>query len=246
MRIKHLYYLLPLLLCCCNKPQETPAKPDPNANFQYSVKYDPIITVEPNSTANFIFSIEVSSGDISTNRLTCSLTNLPGNASVAPSSMSVGLVQGGLFMIKTGDIPAGLDTLKFTISNAATGTETYRVILKVVPPIDYAALLAGSYDSCSDFCNTGSYKHHCFVSADTAYSIKIRNLSNIGDTFIVKAKVTDKIIIPYQVTSGKKVWGRGTYSHDPKSGNTLYQMVLNDTIVTGTDTQTCIANIRHL
>ena len=160
--------------------------------------------------------------------------------------MSVGQVLGGVFTFKTGDIPLGVDTLRFTLSSASTGTTIHKLIFRVVPPVDNVPKLIGTYDSSYDFCLPDIYKHQSIVTSDSAYTLKISNLNNLGSSFIVKARVSDIINVPYQVVSGKKIWGSGTYGRDPKTGNALYLMTINDTIVTGIDTLTCVAHIQHL
>lgn len=245
MKIKYFIYLLPLLLCCC-KHKDTPTDPDPNFNFEYSARYDSVIKMTANSTYSFIFFIDVANGNISNNRLACSITGLPGNATVMPTTMSVGQVLGGVFTFKTGDIPLGVDTLRFTLSSPSTGTATHKLIFKIIPPVDNAPDLKGTYDSSYDFCSPNTYKHQSVVTIDSAYTLKISNLNSLGSSFLVKARVSDIITIPYQVVSGKKIWGSGTFSRDPKTGNALYMMTINDTVVTGIDTVACIAHIQHL
>lgn len=244
MKIKHLLYLLPLLLCCCN-PDNPQITPDPNFEFEYEANYDSVIVMRANSTYYFIFNIDVINGNISNNMLTCTISNLPGNVTVNPSSIVVGQIKGGSFTFKTGDIAAGTDTMKFTINSPSTGTVVRKLILKILPPIDYAPKLAGNYDSSYNFCAPVITEHKSVVTADAPYSVKISNLNNLGSTFIVSAKVSEVIIIPYQVVGAHKIWGRGTYTPDPKTGNTELQAEIADTIVTGTDTLTCTAHLQR-
>ena len=244
MSVRYLFFLLPLLFCCC-KPRQSPVTPDPDFKFAYNARFDSVISMPANSVYSFIFYIDVTNGDITNNKLACSITGLPGNMTIAPTSLLVGHLLGGLFTFTTGDIPLGTDTLKFTINSPSTGMATHKLILKIVPPPDYAPALCGVYDSSYDYCAPLIYKHKSVVATDTAYGITITNLNNLGVDFTVKAKVSDVIRIPLQVFGAKKIYGSGTYSKDPMTGNTQYQIIMNDTLITGLDTQVCTAHIQH-
>jgi len=247
MRIRSLVWLLLLLLCCCKK-HNNPVTPDPNFNFEYTATYDSVISMPANSSFPFVFYINVVNGDINNNKLSCTITNLPGNVTVIPASQVVGLLMGGVFTFNTGDIPVGCDTVILTISSAATGSTPHRLILNITPPIDYATKLAGIYDSSYDFCNPIVFKHASVVATvpNTPYTVNISNLNNLGSTFAVSAQVTNIITIPFQTVNGIKVWGSGTYNRDPLTGNLQFEIAINDTIVTGIDTQVCTAHIQHL
>jgi hypothetical protein len=246
MRTHYLAWLFPLLLCCCNKTSP-PVTPDPNFNFEYTAEYDSVIAMPANSTYLFIFNINVTNGDINNNKLGCSITGLPGNITVTPASQVVGRILGGVFTFTSGDIPLGIDTLRFTISCPSTGTVIHKLILRIIPPIDYAPKLAINYDSSYDVCLPQTYKHRTIVSVapDTSYTINISNLHNFGDTFLVRARVSDVIVIPFQKVDGVKVWGRGTYTLDYQTGYEHYAILLNDTMIVGLDTQACTSYIQY-
>ena len=238
MRIRYLAWLFPILFCCCNRTS-SPVTPDPNFNFEYTAVYDSVIAMPANSTFIFIFNINVTNGDINNNRLGCTITGLPGNVTVIPASQVVGLIMGGIFTFTTGDIALGIDTLRFSINSPTTGTVIHKLILKIIPPTDYSPKLAGTYDSAFDLCSSDIYKHRTIVSTvtDTPYALNIANINNFGSTFVVRAVVSNVVRIPLQTVSGRQIWGSGTYQLDYRTGNTLFEMAIDDTVVSGIDTQ---------
>jgi hypothetical protein len=245
MKIKYLVYISILLFCGCS-PKSTPVNPIPDFNFTYAAQYDSVITMGANSVYHFDFTINVLTGDISNNRLFCTITKIPSNVTITPSSMEVGEVRGGVFNINTGNLPIGTDTLIFSRSCSALGTQTGKLILRIVPPTDYAPRLAGTYDSCYDFCSPTTYHYAsiCSTVADTPYELKISNVKNLGAGFVVIARVSQVITIPFQTVSGYKIWGSGNYTYVSNSGLHYYEMVIDDTLVNGNDTEACIMHIQ--
>ncbi len=246
MKIRYLAYLLLLSLCCCKK-KSVPIPPDPSFSFVYTPVYDSVITMQANDSYSFIFDINVTNGNINDNKLWCTISGLPGDVTVIPGNMTVGLIMGGVFTFKTADISLGTDTLTFSIFSKATGTAVHKLILHIVPPPDYAPLLAGTYDSSYDFCSPAIYKYTSLVSTaiDTGYTIDITNINALGSGFVVKAVISDVVKVPYQVVGSRKIWGSGTYGLDPMTGNTQYELSINDTIVSGLDTTRCTTHIQH-
>jgi hypothetical protein len=249
MKIRILAYITLLLFCCCNQTS-TPVTPIPNFNFTYTPVYDSIITMSANSTYNFDFSINVLTGNINNNRLGCVITGLPASVSVFPATLVVGEVMGGVFTITTGNVPVGTDTLIFSRNCTALGTQKGKLILKIVPPIDYAPRLAGTYDSSYDFCSPSTYRYSAVVTTvpGTPYQLKIGNIKNLGPAFAVTAIVSQVITIPFQTIPGLpgySIWGSGTYTliSNPLT-TSYYEMNINDTLVSGIDTTPCIMHIQ--
>jgi hypothetical protein len=242
MKTRYLPYLLLFLFCCCNKGQTSNSLP--KKDFKYIVSYDSVITVTANSTFNFPFTIDVTSGDISQNHLNCSISGLPDSAKVSPAGITVSFLKSGVFLFTIGKMAPGTYSVLFIINSAAYGDEVHPLWLNVVLPKDYAPLLAGTYAGSNDYCTppAGTYNYTSVVTADSAYRLKITNIRHLGSTFAVKAYVSNNIRIPVQTVDTFKIWGSGTYTNT-SSGQ--YMMTINDTLVTGLDTQRCVVHIQH-
>jgi hypothetical protein len=249
MRFRYLAWLLPLLFCCCNKKDSGTTKK--YEDFTFSTSYDSVLTYytySGNNTHIFTFNVAVLTGDIGDNPITFSVTNLPANVTVTPSSQVVTHLLGGVFTFAFGSVPVGVDTANLIISSTATGTQTHKLIIKVQAPPDYATLLAGTYAGSYDFCQPDSFFNYSSVVStipDTPYKIKITNVKNLGTGFIVRANVSNVVTIPLQSYMGYTIWGSGTFSHDNPPNTSLYQMAINDTLVHGTDTNYCTIHIAH-
>jgi hypothetical protein len=247
MKICRLLYLLPLFFCCCTKPESHPVVM-PVEPFVFTARYDSVITCTPNSTFIFSFYITVSSGDITANKLHCTISGLPSNVSVNPTDLLVAQLLGGVFTFNIGAVPPGTYPLKFTINSAKYGNQVHTLLLKVVLPPDNAPKLSGNYTGSYDYCQPAGilYNYSSVVTVDSAYRIKITNIKNMGGSFIVKAIVSDVISIPVQTVGGITIWGSGTFSHDDRPGfASLYKIIINDTIVHGSDTERCGIHILH-
>lgn len=237
---------LVLFFSCKKHHNDTPATPD---NFSYAVAYDTIISVNQNAAANFSFHVKVLSGDISQNHLICKLTGLPNGITTDPDSMDVSSLLGGVFIINAGNVPIGSYPVQLSITDKVHGTETHNIVLKVKQPFDNATLLAGTYDSSYDFCQPADFYYYSSALstvADTPTLLKITNIRNLGVGFVVRATVTNVITIPLQTIGSMSIWGSGTYAEDGRPGHTnQYIMFINDTIVSGVDTQTCTIHLQH-
>jgi len=251
IHMKYLYLLLlaSVLLLCCRKKHKTDDSTNSSNDFAYAVKCDSIISSPANSTYNFPFNIKLISGNISENKLTCSIQGMPGGVSVAPSTIVVGQLLSGLFTFSIGNLPVGDYPFKLNIKSEKYGEQVKLLVLRITALPDYAPLLAGSYDSCYDYCiDTGVKKYASQVAtvADTPFLLKISNIRSYGSDFIVRAWVSKSVVIPVQTVSGKTIWGSGTYNQDarPKHGG-HYVMAISDTIATGADTQFCTIHIEH-
>jgi hypothetical protein len=238
-----------LFLCCCkNKDTTTTPTGAVDEKFSFSAQYDSVLSVYPNSDYNFSFYIRVNSGNISKNILTCSISGLPAGVTVTPVSQEVGVLLGGVFTFKVANVAVGNYPIKFEI-NGKQGSEMHNLILQVKPLPDYAQALAGTYAGCFDYCLPGTTTNYTSVVtavADTPYLLKISNLKNLGTSFVVRGWTSDVVIIPQQTVDGRIVWGRGTFSKDGRPGHGAdYVINIKDTIVAGTDTNTCTVNILH-
>lgn len=245
-KVAYLVLLLPLMLWCC-KPKDPIITPDPDFSFIYNIRYDSVITMEPNTSSLFIFYVDVTNGSIVNNNLYCSFNSLPGNMSVSPASLRVAQLKGGVFTFSVGDIPAGTYNLRFTTYSHSTGTENRNVVLRIIPPVDNSSKFVGNYDSCYDFCAPRIFKYQSVVktNADSAYTIFISNINVMGANVWIRAKISDVVVVPFQDLGTGKIWGRGTYNKDPFSSHALYDMTISDTIAFGTDTTYCTAHIEH-
>ncbi len=246
-KVTYLFFLLPIVLWCCKKKKDPVIIPDPDFNFVYDLRYDSVITMQANSSTLFIFYVDVVNGNISNNNLYCTINSLPGNMTVSPATLRVAQLKGGVFTLSAGDIPTGTDTLRFSVYSHSTGTQNRKLLLNIVPPIDYAPKFVGTYDSCYDFCAPKIFKYQSVVKTnpDSAYTIYISNINVMGANVWIRAKISDIVVVPFQDLGSGKIWGRGTYNKDPFSGHALYEMSINDTIAFGTDTTYCTAHIEH-
>jgi hypothetical protein len=242
MKLRYLALLLPFLLCC-NKKAQSPWTVQ-YVPFKFTTQFDSVFNTYPDSTFILTFNVDVLSGVIDTNPITFSVTGLPAGMTVTPASMTITHLLGGVFTFSTGNVPLGIDTLNFVISNKENGTQTHKLAIRVNPPPDYAPLLVGAYDSSYDFCMPADSIGHFAVSvatvADTPYEIKFTNLKNLGSGFIVTGWVSSVIKIPVQTIGSRTIWGSGTYVNIGQ-----YQMTINDTVVHGTDTESCTIHIQH-
>jgi hypothetical protein len=247
MKVIYLICFIPLLLSGCKKRQDAPPATTP---FNYSVFYNSVFTLHANSTGNFVFTIKVISGDISTNHLSCYVTGLPANVTISPDTLDVAQLLGGVFTFTTTNIAVGSYPVQLVIYTKARGAETYNLTLKVDAPADFAPLLAGTYDTSFDYCMpvNAFYGYSSVVStvADTPYLLKMTNIKNLGSTFVVRAWISNVVTIPVQTIGGQTIWGSGTYIHDARAHHENdYMMTINDTLVTGVDTESCIIHMQH-
>jgi len=249
MRVLLALILAALALPGCKKKQDVMLLPVGDTNFVYKLTYDTIIQTDANLVYYFPFNTKVVSGDISINKLTCSLEGLPSYVSASPKSQVVGRQQGGIFTMAIGALPPGDYPFSLKVSSAKYGDRLSPVILRIIPQTDYVPSLAGVYDSCYDYCpDSGFYNYTSVVSAipDTPYVMKISNVRGLGHDFVVRAKVGKGIRIVPQTMGGHTIWGTGSFSEDARPGHGGdYVMSIVDTIVTGTDTLFCTMHIEH-
>lgn len=249
MRILFVLILAALVIPGCKKKQETVLLPKGDTNFVYKLTYDTIIQTEANLVYYFPFNTKVVSGDISVNKLTCSLESLPPYVSASPKTQDIGRQQGGIFTLAIGALPAGDYPFNLKVSSAKYGDRLSPVILRIIPQTDYVPSLAGIYDSCYDYCpDSGFYHYTSVVSAipDTPYVMKITNVRGLGNDFVVRANVGKGIRISPQTIGARTIWGSGTFNEDARPGHGgHYVMSIADTIVTGTDTLRCTVHIEH-
>lgn len=220
-----------------------------SGEFSYAMISEPVITTFANSTYYLSFSLKVSKGDIMANPVTCSLEGLPDNVRITPASIVVGRLSGGLFKLDIGTLSFGDYTFYIVHKSEKFGTQKQKVILRIAAPPDYAALLAGTYDSSYDFCpDSGFYYYASSVTtvADTPYLAKISNIRGLGTDFVVRVWMNNTITIPVQTVKGRTIWGSGTFAEDARPGHGGdYVMSIKDTIVTGADTLICTIHLEH-
>jgi len=243
--------LLAFLFAACKKKNNSDNNTTGSGSkvFSYSVKYDSVITTNPQSAAIFVFSIKVLSGDIADNKLYCSIAGLPANMSVTPSSLAVTQLLGGVFTLNIGTAFYGDYPCQLKISNQKYGEKIFNIKLKIVPPTDFAPFLVGNYDSCYDFCSISGFTYYSSVVttvADTPYLLKLTNIQNLGTDAVLRAWISKSVTVPVQTIAGKTIWGTGTYSQDARPGHSgQFIITVNDTLVSGTDTQSCVMHIEH-
>ncbi|MBX2907423.1 MAG: hypothetical protein KF744_15370 [Taibaiella sp.] len=250
---KYLIALLALatLVVCCKKKgiDSGNGSSTGSSEFSYMLKSDSVISVYSNSTYYLSFSLAVTKGVITANPVTCTLEGLPDNVRITPPKIVVGNLLGGLFQLDIGTLSYGDYPFYIVHQSDKYGTQKQKVILRITAPPDYAALLAGTYDSSYDFCpDSGFFNYTSVVSTvpDTAYLAKISNIRALGSDFVVRAWIQNTITIPVQTVKGRTIWGSGTYAQDARSGHGGdYVMSINDTIVTGADTLGCTIHIEH-
>jgi hypothetical protein len=248
MNFRYLACLLPLFLCCCHKNQPAPAGNTANT-FTFATTYDSIINCTSDSSYLLYFNINVLSGSIDSNPVTYTISGLPTNVTVSPATQTVSLVKSGVFDFTFGNIPVGTDTVSFVISSGVYGPQNHMLIINVFPLTDYAPKLTGTYPSSYDYCipPDSLYNYTSIVNkiADTPYEIKITNIKNLGLGFIVTAWLSTKVTIPFQSLGSYQIWGSGTFTHDNPPYDTLYQMTIYDTLVSGMDTAHCTVHLQH-
>jgi len=240
MKFRLAVFLLSVLFLCCNKGTDTVTKPP--APFSFTSRYDSIYTCYPYSNVTLSFTINVTNGDILGNPVTYTVAGLPPTITATPVTQTVGGVMGGAFTLTLGNIAAGTYLAHFIISSKVTGVDSHKLILNVIPPIDYAPLMAGTYDSAYDFCYPDSFFHYTSVVsavADTPYLVKISNIKKLGAGFKIRAWLNKTITVPVQYVGGYTIWGSGSYFKDGAG----YSMRIDDTLVKGIDTQRCTIHI---
>jgi hypothetical protein len=240
-----------LLLPACRKNKNNDGTIDVPGEFAYSVRYDSVIAITEDATDyNFAFYINVLSGNIATNNLTCSLEGLPAGISYSPSSMTVGHMLGGVFPMKLINVSPGNYYFRLKTYTDKLGTRFYNSVLKVQPRPDYAPALAAAYDSSFDYCNLSGLAFYPSVAttvADTPYLLRISNVHGLGSGVVVRAWVgTGTVTIPVQPAGSKTIWGRGTYSEDARPGHTGHYIVeIKDTVATVSDTDYCTMRMQQ-
>lgn len=248
MKFTYLLFIVPLLLFSCKKKNTDTNTAGAN-DFAYSVSHNPVIEVPANSIYNFSFNIKVLSGSIADNKLTCFIDGLPVKVTASPDSILVGQLLGGVFSLDVGIIALGEYPFQLKIRSAKYGLQTYSVTLRIVSPPDFAPLLAGVYDSCYDYCPGPGFTYYPSTAstvADTPFLLKLSNVRGMGTGVIVRAWISNTVVVPYQEVAGVKIWGSGTYAQDGRPGHGGdYVMSVKDTIVTGTDTVGCTMHIEH-
>jgi hypothetical protein len=240
-------FLLAIALGSCQQKQNNVAVGE---DFKFSTQYDPIISCQAHTDAHLSFTVKVLKGDISNNKLTCTISGLPSGVVVTPQSMVVAQLLGGVFNLSVGTVPIGNYPFQLNISSPLTNTETHNLVLKVIPPPDYSSILANSYTKSFDYCqpNNSFYYYTSVVTAvaDTPYKITISNLRSFGSSFIVRAWLSDVVTMPVQTIGAYTLWGTGTYSKDGRVGHENdYVITINDTVANGTDTQRCTVHLQH-
>lgn len=251
MKYTTIVVALAVLLVCCKKKGVDDGNGNNTATneFSYTMKSDSVVKVYSNSTYYLSFSLNLSRGSISGNPVTCTLEGLPDNVRITPPKIVVGNMLGGLFKLDIGTLNYGDYPFYIVHESAKFGVQKQKVILRIAAPPDYAALLAGIYDSSYDFCpDSGFYRYTSVVSTvpDTAYLAKISNIRALGTDFVVRAWIQNTVTIPLQTVKGRQIWGSGTYAQDARPGHGGdYVMSINDTIVTGMDTLRCTIHIEH-
>jgi hypothetical protein len=198
---------------------------------------------------HFNFTITVLRGDISKNNLTCTISDFPFGTDVTPQSMQVGQLLGGVYEFNIGNVTPGDYPIKFTISAPNANDEVHILILRIQPPVDYSNKLAGTYNQSYDFCQPGGLFNYASVVTDvqdSAYRITISNIKNLGPSVVVRAILSDRITIPVQTAGAYTIWGSGNFSKDGRAGHENdYTLLINDTLVSGIDTQRCTIHIEH-
>lgn len=251
MKIVWCILLVPVLLLACRKKDKDKNNAGNGSNdFAYTIKYDSVISTPDNLTYNFAFYINVSAGNIDSNRLTCSVEGLPALVSVSPSSQTVGNLLGGVFSFTIHSLPYGDYPFQLKVQSVKYGIQTYNAVLRIIPAPDYAPMLVGIYDSCYDFCSqTGvNPKYGATVSNvfDTAFLLKVTNVHNWGSAAVLRAWVGNAITVPLQTVNGKTMWGSGTYSHDARPMHEGHYIIeIKDTFAVASDTEYCTIHIEH-
>ncbi|GAA4461952.1 hypothetical protein GCM10023093_07600 [Nemorincola caseinilytica] len=240
--------LVPALLLGCRK-NKNGGDNNGTDDFAYTMKYDSVSSTQNGIDYNFSFYIKVTKGDIADNALRCTVEGLPSSVTVTPASLTVTHLLGGVFTLKLGSLPAGDHPFQLKVDSKKFGVQTYNAVLRIVAAPDYAPILAGTYDSCYNYCEgdlSGRYISVVSAVTDTPYLLRLTNLHQMGSGVVVRAWVSNKVTIPVQTADGKTIWGRGTYSHDARPGHeSHYMMSIDDTIVSGLDTLTCTVHVEH-
>ena len=248
MKLRYLAWLLPLFFCCCHKGGNNSNKN--NLGFTFTTTYDSVITSYVNNSFTLSFNVDVLTGSITGNPITYSITGLPADVIVTPTSLSVEGQLGGTFKFNFGSTSVSNDTVNFIISSSVNGTQKHKLILNIQPLPDYSSTLAGTYSGAYDYSTPydGFYYFTSVVSTVTGmpYTINIGNVRIHDTTILIIASLSNIVTVPFQTIGTYSIWGTGTYSHDNPPNSTLYQMTVYDTTVhNGADTEACIMHIQH-
>src|ERR1700733_7372804 len=108
MKLRYLAWLLPLFFCCCHKGGNNSNKN--NLGFTFTTTYDSVITSYVNNSFTLSFNVDVLTGSITGNPITYSITGLPADVIVTPTSLSVEGQLGGTFKFNFGSTSVSNDT----------------------------------------------------------------------------------------------------------------------------------------
>lgn len=254
----------------CYRAKNTPLADTPPA-FRVSASYsngymygggsiaDSICTfsVLDSTILNLDLSFDLISGSPANYPITCTIGGLPNGCSVLPSnSQTFKLSYRPSFKISVNSSP-GIYPFNINIQSQINGTQNYAGHLHVLPVLDGAPTIAGTY-SCNDQCGFSpavtSYSYTATVSTISGHPhwINIKNFRGLGDSVIVSAYVTMSdafdplrgyIDIPLQTVGGYTIVsrGRGYYGNNGKP----YISVDRDTVIHAGDTQTCYVQLRQ-
>jgi len=241
--------LIILFYCSCGGGHEpiVPSKPiyDEIEVNGVSVKHG-IVTLEiidsQKKSLDFYFTL------IAANRLndsvSCTLSGFPAGITDSAGAGEIKL-PGTWFHSINVITDTGLYVINFGVSGP-NGSDSYPINLHVIPLPDYAASLAGVYtsnDPCGHFSYgdvwSGNYTATVTGTPGMRHWLSISNFRSLGDTIVVNAWVQNypqnNIIIPLQTTQGYTFCGTGTYGD--------VEILIQDTIIHASDTQTCITQL---
>ena len=202
------------------------------------------------STSSFLtLNFSLTSGFPENFPVTCSLTGLPGTIVDSPGSFTFKLNYQLSFKIAV-NADSGLYTANINVASSQ-GTQSYPIRMHVTPKPASAGFVG--YYIGSDPCG-----HFNYDSVIHVYSTEISgvltnpnelSISRIAGDYGVYVYFSGHapyatLTLPLQTTNGVTIYGRGFSTSDSGIYAGQPTIFINDTIVNGTDTQTCFTQIK--
>jgi hypothetical protein len=218
-----------------------------------------ILSINDSAATAATVYISLMKGDPPNDKVSCFFSDLPSGVTTSfdtTSRMLPATFNGTI----TAKCDTGLYTIKLNVSSRNMGLKQYTYHLHILPVIDGAPGLTGTYsgsDPCGHFSIGNSwYNYTSSVSAvpGKPHWISIKNYRGLGDSIFVYAAVTctdaatswvGSINIPVQTVNGYTIFGRGKGYYGIQENQRPWISVYGDTIIHAGDTQTCYTQLKQ-
>jgi len=225
-------------------------KKDVNSYLSGNVK-DSIVTIDliDSSVSYLPLNFTLTSGFPENYPMTCSLSGLPTGMTDSPGSFSFKLsYQASIKLFVNAD--TGLYTVNLNVGTPQ-GPLVYPFRLRVRPRPASAGFV-GSYIG-SDPCGHFNYDSVIHVYSTEIFGVSTNpnelSISRIAAGYGVYVYISGyapyaTLTLPLQTTNGVSIYGRGFSTADSGAYAGQPMLFIYDTIVMGTDTQTCMTQIK--